>query len=399
MGGSSKKKKKDAGKVRAESSATEYEASVTSKKPPAAPAWLVVGIATAIIAVAVPFIFGPSHDEFLAKQRKLSSSSRSSATSSSSPVQHLTNPRDVAREAAKQPCRNKDTDNARCHNFAARGECTRNPGWMYVFCAASCQACELMDPKVRCNEERIGYTRRAAMEPGDLNSLFQHLPSRLPEYNTSYLSMPPLGPWIAQFDSFISDDEIEVLLSYSDGLKRSTDQSNNFDADGVQKQVTSTSRTSTNAWCLRECAEDPVVKGVTDRIQRITGIPEEYYENFQILRYERGQRYNRHHDMSDRDNAMLAGPRVLTFFIYLSEVDEGGGTNFPDLHPPVTMQPKKGSAILWPSVLDHDPTVRDERTHHEALPVISGVKFAANHWIHQYDYVTPSHWGCTGSFE
>ena len=65
MGGSSKKKKKDAGKVRAESSATEYEASVTSKKPPAAPAWLVVGIATAIIAVAVPFIFGPSHDEFL----------------------------------------------------------------------------------------------------------------------------------------------------------------------------------------------------------------------------------------------------------------------------------------------------------------------------------------------
>ena len=37
-----------------------------------------------------------------------------------------------------------------------------------------------------------------------------------------------------------------------------------------------------NAWCLRECAEDPIVKRVSDRIQSITGIPEESYENFLV---------------------------------------------------------------------------------------------------------------------
>lgn len=40
----------------------------------------------------------------------------------------------------------------------------------------------------------------------------------------------------------------------------------------------------------------------------------------------------------------------------------------------------------------------DPMTHHAALPVEKGVKFAANHWIHQRDYKTPNVWGCTGSF-
>jgi prolyl 4-hydroxylase len=48
----------------------------------------------------------------------------------------------------------------------------------------------------------------------------------------------------------------------------------------------------------------------------------------------------------------------------------------------VTIEPKKGKAVLWPSVMDSDPTVQDPRTHHQALPVMAGVKFAANAWIH-----------------
>ena len=116
----------------------------------------------------------------------------------------------------------------------------------------------------------------------------------------------------------------------------------------------------------------------------------------QVLKYEVGQFYHEHHDQN-APKLSAWGPRLYTFFMYLNDVEMGGETRFTKLN--ISVKPKKGSAILWPSVLDHDPTVRDERTHHEALPVISGVKFAANHWIHQYDYVTPSHWGCTGSFE
>jgi len=48
----------------------------------------------------------------------------------------------------------------------------------------------------------------------------------------------------------------------------------------------------------------------------------------------------------------LQGVRVYTFFVYLSDVEEGGGTKFNDLG--ITVTPKLGRAVLWPSVKDHD---------------------------------------------
>jgi hypothetical protein len=79
------------------------------------------------------------------------------------------------------------------------------------------------------------------------------------------------------------------------------------------------------------------------------------------------------------------GPRILTFFLYLSDVEAGGGTEFPKLGHTIT--PKVGRAVLWPSVYDSDPMELDPRTNHAALPVEAGTKFAANGWVHLYDYV------------
>ena len=45
-----------------------------------------------------------------------------------------------------------------------------------------------------------------------------------------------------------------------------------------------------------------------------------------------------------------------------------------------------------------DPTKQDIRTRHQALKVDKGVKYAANAWIHLYNYKTPNLWGCTGAF-
>ena len=78
--------------------------------------------------------------------------------------------------------------------------------------------------------------------------------------------------------------------------------------------------------------------------------------------------------------------------MYLSDVDEGGGTKFDG---GFTVMPKAGKAVFWPATLDAEPFTSDDRTHHEALPVEKGVKYAANFWIHQYDYVAAHHMGCT----
>ena len=95
---------------------------------------------------------------------------------------------------------------------------------------------------------------------------------------------------------------------------------------------------------------------------------------------------------------MAAGPRVLTFFMYLSDVEEGGETHFPKLN--ISVRPEKGSALLWPSVdNDYPNKLLEASTTHAALPVKKGLKYAANSWIHLRDYKTPNLYGCTGSFD
>lgn len=94
---------------------------------------------------------------------------------------------------------------------------------------------------------------------------------------------------------------------------------------------------------------------------------------------------------------MACGPRILTFFLYLSDVEEGGETNFPSLG--IAVKPKKGRALLWPSTLDNNLEALDIRTLHEAKPVIKGRKFAANSWIHLYNFAVPNLHGCTGTFD
>lgn len=75
----------------------------------------------------------------------------------------------------------------------------------------------------------------------------------------------------------------------------------------------------------------------------------------------------------------LCGPRILTFFLYLSDVEEGGTTDFTKLG--ISVKPKLGNVLLWPSVLDEDPTEVDWRMQHYAKPVTKGIKYAANHWV------------------
>ena len=51
-----------------------------------------------------------------------------------------------------------------------------------------------------------------------------------------------------------------------------------------------------------------------------------------------------------------------------------------------TVEPKRGRALVWPSVLNEYPNECDDRTEHAALPVLAGEKYGANVWIHQRNF-------------
>lgn len=81
----------------------------------------------------------------------------------------------------------------------------------------------------------------------------------------------------------------------------------------------------------------------------------------------------------------------MTFFLYLNDMEEdsGGGTDFTKLG--ITVQPKRGRAVVFPHVLNEAPDKVDTRTIHRALEVKGegSVKYGANAFIHQRDFKTP----------
>jgi prolyl 4-hydroxylase len=234
-----------------------------------------------------------------------------------------------------------------------------------------------------------------ALYPGDLDKMFERVAygPEFQELEPVVVSRPPEGPWMILFENAISAEEAERLIALGAdlGYERSADVGTKK-LDGTYTNHVSSGRTSTNAWCVKECMEDPILQRVTARIEKITGIPEPNSENLQLLRYETDQFYQTHSDYIPYQKERPSGVRILTFYMYLNDVEEGGGTEFPFLN--LTVTPKRGRAALWPSVLDEDPNKKDGRTNHQALPVIKGEKYGANAWIHQRDYKTPNLHGC-----
>lgn len=161
------------------------------------------------------------------------------------------------------------------------------------------------------------------------------------------------------------------------------------------KSVEDSYRTSYGTFLKRN--SDPVVQAVDARVANWVRIPEINGEDMQILRYDVDQYYKKHFDGLQDD---VAGPRVATVLLYLSDVEEGGETAFPDsdrwVHRDlpgrmgpfsecteggVAFKPKLGDALLFWSI-DPDGKTLDPASMHTGCPVIKGVKWTATKWIH-----------------
>jgi prolyl 4-hydroxylase len=177
------------------------------------------------------------------------------------------------------------------------GECEKNPTYMQLTCAPSCQTCDKLSFDVRCP-----YDKKAPKiwKPGDLNKLFERLTTdpAYQQYTPTTLSSPKTGgPWVITMDNVTSEEECERLIQLGNqvGYERSKDVGQkNFDGTFGGKE--SLGRTSSNAWCTDACYQDALTQAVLLRMENITGIPENNSEFLQLLKYEETQFYGSHHE-------------------------------------------------------------------------------------------------------
>lgn len=109
-------------------------------------------------------------------------------------------------------------------------------------------------------------------------------------------------------------------------------------------------------------------------------------EQYQVVYYKAGAEYKPHYDSFDYDaeegkkNWEPGGQRMLTALAYLNDVDEGGGTGFPNLG--VEIEAKKGDVLVF-----HNTPPDSNKIHpkslHAGLPVIAGEKWAINLWFRE----------------
>ncbi|CDP15792.1 unnamed protein product [Coffea canephora] len=187
-------------------------------------------------------------------------------------------------------------------------------------------------------------------------------------------------PRASIFHNFLSKEECEYLINLA---KPRMSRSKVLDPNTGQTGHSS-SRTSTGMHLKR--GHDEVVRDIERRIADYTSIPVENGEGLSVINYEVGQKFEPHH-------------RMAALLMYLSDVEEGGETYFPDAiakrkcccFPGCTkrrglyVKPKMGDALFfW--TLKPDRTTVDPSSLHGGRPVIRGDKWACIKWMHAEEF-------------
>jgi prolyl 4-hydroxylase len=189
-------------------------------------------------------------------------------------------------------------------------------------------------------------------------------------------------PQVILLGNVLSEEECDAIVAHC-GSKY-TRSTVTGEADGAS--VVHEGRTSEMAFIQR--GEAAVAENIERRLAELAHWPAECGEPFQLQKYGVTQEYRPHFDWLDpdasghRSHLTRGGQRLATFILYLSDVDQGGGTVFPAIG--LEVFPKKGSA-LWFLNTDgnHQP---DRQTLHGGAPVVSGTKIIANKWLRQGRY-------------
>lgn len=193
------------------------------------------------------------------------------------------------------------------------------------------------------------------------------------------------APRVILFGNLLSKEECEQMIALSrTKLARSSVVNSETGAYDIHPH-----RTSSGTHFQR--GENDLVRRIEKRISELVSYPIEKGEPIQILHYQPGGEYKPHFDYFDptypgNDKVLsMGGQRVATLIMYLSDVDAGGSTVFPDIG--LDVLPRQGNAVYFAYCTPEGQL--DKRTLHGGSPVAEGEKWIATKWLRQENYGGP----------
>ena len=121
------------------------------------------------------------------------------------------------------------------------------------------------------------------------------------------------------YHNFLSDEEADHIISTA---RPSMHRSTVLGVDG--KDETNEVRTSYGTFLSR--FQDQIITNVQKRVELWTQLNISHQEDMQVLRYGVGQKYSPHYD-----SIVEESPRMATVLLYLTDVEQGGETSFPNV--------------------------------------------------------------------
>ena len=114
-------------------------------------------------------------------------------------------------------------------------------------------------------------------------------------------------------------------------------------------------------------------------VGQVYNVGEEFKSHCDYFQSERPLEYNYY-------ARQQGGQRTWTFQVYLTDVEEGGETEFPRIG--LKVKPEKGKALVWNN-LNADGK-NNLKSHHASLPVVRGEKVVITQWFRCGLWESPS---------
>lgn len=271
--------------------------------------------------------------------------------------------------------------------FASDGKTCRWP--IAELCLSTCGQCPLVQTARQCQSHPQEMDDRMSNAQMEWSAFFHNItsPSTQPHLKGARI-LSEQTPWVAEFPNYLTDAESNELikLAQTEGYRIE---------DELPKHVRDVNVTNCDSI---NCMRQPIMGELSRRASQLLGIHPNNFESMELIDYGPGQHYAWHADeynWSPTKNpvAVLSGPRLLTMFFYLSDVEEGGHTAFagPDASGKtqrLAVIPRKGKAIIWANMKD-DWQLSETAAVHSAAQVRRGRKLAGTFWIHASGFRIP----------